>query len=186
MENVQDSETEDKDKHSIHTQFRPHLGQFKRKRCPCAEILIVDDDPFNIHVLSNLLVHKYGFKVETAFNGQMAIEIVKSRQMNNVCCPTFGLVFMDFDMPIKNGYEASREISKFLSGMKKRTVICLHSALLPTSTDGLKEMKNTGISLTLKKPLSNNVLEQHLLKVFPLYRMKNYRIKQADHSFIHS
>lgn len=60
--------------------------------------LVVDDIPVNQKLLI-MYLKKMGFQVETACNGKEAFEQVKERD--------FAVVFMDCDMPIMNGYEAT-------------------------------------------------------------------------------
>ena len=59
-------------------------------------ILIADDEPFILRSLSFVL-KKEGFHVETAKDGQEAIDLLE------VSRP--GIVFLDIMMPKKNGYE---------------------------------------------------------------------------------
>jgi len=65
-------------------------------------VLIVDDDDINIFSLSAVLKAK-GYKIESASDGRMAIEFLKSN-------PIVGIVLMDVMMPIMDGYEATRLI----------------------------------------------------------------------------
>ena len=50
---------------------------YKKKLCHCCDILIVDDDSFNIKILKNIL-NKLNFKVAIENGGIGAIEKVKS------------------------------------------------------------------------------------------------------------
>ena len=63
------------------------------------EILIVDDNPNNIRVLSMVLADQ-GYDVRIATNGRMALESVQSQ------CPD--LIFLDIKMPDMDGYEVCR------------------------------------------------------------------------------
>ena len=63
------------------------------------EILIVDDNPNNLRVLSTVLSEQ-GYDVRIATSGQMALESVQSQ------CPD--LIFLDIKMPNMNGYEVCR------------------------------------------------------------------------------
>jgi CheY-like chemotaxis protein len=66
-----------------------------------ATILIVDDNPDNLFVLENLLTH-VGHRVIQARDGAEAL------RMANTDAPD--LVLMDLDMPIMDGWEASRRL----------------------------------------------------------------------------
>ena len=60
--------------------------------------LVVDDIPVNQKLLI-MHLKKMGFQVESAFNGKDAVDLVKQKD--------FSLIFMDCDMPVMNGYEAT-------------------------------------------------------------------------------
>lgn len=60
--------------------------------------LVVDDIPVNQKLLI-MYLKKMGLQVETACNGKEAFEMVKGKD--------FAVVFMDCDMPVMNGYEAT-------------------------------------------------------------------------------
>ncbi|MBX9687861.1 MAG: response regulator [Candidatus Obscuribacterales bacterium] len=60
--------------------------------------LVVDDIPVNQKLLI-MHLKKMGFSVESAFNGKDAVEMVEKKD--------YSLIFMDCDMPIMNGYEAT-------------------------------------------------------------------------------
>jgi CheY-like chemotaxis protein len=49
--------------------------------------------------------------VDTAYNGQQAIDLVKNGFNKEEY--SYGLIFMDCSMPIMNGYEASDLIREF-------------------------------------------------------------------------
>ncbi len=67
------------------------------------KLLLVDDNPINLDIETELL-EEVGFRVETAENG---LEAVKKLQDAPDC---YGLVLMDIQMPVMNGYEAARTI----------------------------------------------------------------------------
>ncbi len=66
-------------------------------------VLIVDDSPTEVHVLQQFL-EKHGFETAAADNGADGIE--KARELKP------DLVLMDVVMPGKNGFQATRELSK--------------------------------------------------------------------------
>ena len=78
----------------------------------CPAFLVCDDDHFNIKVLQNFL-QVYGLPIETAYHGDNAIEKVKNIWERKACCKSFKLIFMDIEMPQKNGLEAAQEIILF-------------------------------------------------------------------------
>ena len=70
-------------------------------------ILLVEDNEINQQVATELLEDE-GFIVEIANNGQEALDKLKSSGQPS----KYGLVFMDLQMPIMDGYAATKEIRK--------------------------------------------------------------------------
>ena len=71
-----------------------------RGRC----ILLVEDNELNSEIAVEIL-NEYGFLVDTAENGAEAVEKVKNSKPGD-----YDLVLMDVQMPVMNGYEATRQI----------------------------------------------------------------------------
>ena len=65
-------------------------------------VLVVDDDE-SIRIIYSEFLRNCGFSVVSAIDGQNAIEKVKEN-------PGIKLVFMDGDMPIMDGWEATKKI----------------------------------------------------------------------------
>ena len=67
-------------------------------------LLLVEDNDLNREIVEEIL-SKYGFLVEPAENGAVAVEKLKNSQPGD-----FDLVLMDIQMPIMDGYEATKAI----------------------------------------------------------------------------
>ena len=78
----------------------PETGSDFRGRC----ILLVEDNELNREIAEEIL-KQYGFLVDIAENGAVAVEKVK-----NSAPGTYDLVLMDVQMPVMNGYEATEQI----------------------------------------------------------------------------
>lgn len=68
-----------------------------------AKILIVDDSPTELHILTQIL-DKAGFDTVTAEDGEEGIETAK-RELPD-------LILMDVVMPGLNGFQATRKLSR--------------------------------------------------------------------------
>jgi twitching motility two-component system response regulator PilH len=68
-----------------------------------AQVLIVDDSPTEIHILTTIL-QKLGHSVQTANNGEEGVARAKELKPD--------LILMDVVMPGMNGFQATRQISK--------------------------------------------------------------------------
>jgi len=67
------------------------------------KIMVVDDSPTDLHLISEMLT-KNGYSVVAAESGEEAVEMVKVEKPD--------LVLMDIVMPGINGFEATRTITK--------------------------------------------------------------------------
>jgi DNA-binding response OmpR family regulator len=71
-----------------------------------ASILIVDDIPANLNVLSTLLTQQ-GYKVRPANSGEVALVVAKNA--------TIDLILLDVQMPGMNGFAVCRELKSWPS-----------------------------------------------------------------------
>lgn len=65
-------------------------------------ILVVDDEPINIHVVAGLLENDYHVKVAT--NGVMALSIVEKAKPD--------IILLDVNMPDMDGFEVAKAVYK--------------------------------------------------------------------------
>jgi twitching motility two-component system response regulator PilH len=68
-----------------------------------ANVLIVDDSPTEVHVLSTIL-EKHGHSISTASNGEEGIAQAKELKPD--------IILMDVVMPGMNGFQATRHITR--------------------------------------------------------------------------
>ncbi|WNJ21022.1 response regulator [Pontibacter sp. G13] len=107
---------------------------------PGKRILIVEDDDINLMIAQHVL-KKTGYVIETADNGETAVEIVKDRP--------FDLILMDIEMPIMGGLEATPLIRELEYG-RAVPIIALTAHSLP---EKLEQFKAAGITDYLTKPI---------------------------------
>lgn len=82
---------------------------------PKYRIMIVEDNPINRLLLVQSLNY-LGFEIKEAENGKVALDLCQQWQPH--------LIFMDIQMPIMNGYQATREIKQLkLANMPKVVAI---------------------------------------------------------------
>ena len=79
----------------------PTTGENNQPNHKVCSVLIVEDNPINRNVLSDML-HSMGHFVQEAVNGADAIERAKTT--------AFDVIFMDISMPVMNGIEATRHL----------------------------------------------------------------------------
>ena len=81
------------------------------------QILIVDDQIFNIDALEAIIRSKLKGKpimIDTAQNGLEAVDKVKDNVIRNQNYCSYKIIFMDCNMPHMDGYTASRKIRTYL------------------------------------------------------------------------
>ena len=67
-------------------------------------VLLVEDNAINMEI-ANMLLTQAGFIVEWAENGKIALDMVSSSQPGY-----YNVILMDIQMPVMDGYEATRAI----------------------------------------------------------------------------
>lgn len=104
-------------------------------------ILIVDDFQNIRELLKNTLERKQ-YAIETAGNGQEALDILKEKAGD------IDLVLTDFNMPVMNGNELLKAIKKDAE-LKHIPVMFLTTESCP---EKMKSAKMNGLSAWVKKP----------------------------------
>ena len=116
------------------------------------KILIVEDDPTSLNLIA-IATKKYCKEVLKATTGIEAVETCR----NN---PDIDLILMDIQMPVMNGYEATRKIRKF----NKEVVIIAQTAfVLPHYR---KLILKSGCNDYISKPISKDELVALTQKYF--------------------
>jgi CheY-like chemotaxis protein len=114
-------------------------------------ILIAEDNTINQKFLVKSLLY-YGYIADIANNGQIALDKLKSKD--------YDLIFMDVQMPVMDGLEATR-IIKANNSSKSPIII----AMTANALDKDREMCiNAGMDGYVSKPIRVEYLEGVLLK----------------------
>ncbi|KAL4491950.1 hypothetical protein ABPG72_008371 [Tetrahymena utriculariae] len=124
------------------------------------QILIADDIQFNLLMLSNLL-KRYQMKVDLAHDGQEAVNKVKEKYQKQK--ETYQVIFMDIQMPIMDGFSATKEIRKFFSQNNIIQVPII--AVSAFGDQQFKEQsKKVGMTDYIEKPVQTIKLDKAFLK----------------------
>ncbi|KAL4502369.1 hypothetical protein ABPG72_011956 [Tetrahymena utriculariae] len=149
-------------KNTFISQEQEQLG--KQKQCSCNQILIVDDNDFNLISLEMRLLRQYHLKVDKANSAFVAINLVQKRLTNLECCQAYKLIFMDIDMPVKNGHQTSKEILSLFSSLTVKPPII--TACTAYSQDAeRKKAQQSGMKFYITKPIDVSQLENVLKQV---------------------
>ncbi|CAD8114467.1 unnamed protein product [Paramecium primaurelia] len=128
--------------------------------CNCKIILIVDDEEFNIQVLSHM-VKQLGFEIDFAFNGKQAIEKVQN-QLDKRCNPSYCIgyncILMDINMPIMNGWETVQRIRQIENEIHLTRTIPVIAVTGFCSIKDQQKSINEGFNSVLIKPATKELL----------------------------
>ena len=119
-----------------------------------AHILIIDDSPTDVKVLTGVL-EKAGHKVTAVTRAEAGIAAAKSERPD--------LVLMDVIMPGMNGFQATRTLSKDPETSSIPVVIVTTKTMETDRMWGLRQ----GARDFLTKPVSDKDLLAHIAKHLP-------------------
>ena len=115
--------------------------------------LVVEDNLINQRLIS-ILLQEYDLKVSTASDGEEGVRMCENQE--------FDIVFMDIDMPVKNGIMATKEIKERMA-TKKMPIIALTALAMEGDRENILQ---EGLDDYLAKPLTRAkleyILEKHL------------------------
>ncbi|KAK4230243.1 putative signal transduction histidine-protein kinase [Podospora fimiseda] len=118
-------------------------------------VLVAEDNPTNIEVVSRMLKLEEIYDVTIAKDGQEAYDFVKAAMENN---QYFDVIFMDIQMPNLDGLQSTRLIRK----MGYSAPIVALTAFSEESN--VKECMESGMDEFLSKPIRRPALKQVLKK----------------------
>ncbi|MEB3280457.1 MAG: GAF domain-containing protein [Lyngbya sp.] len=135
---------------------------------PNYRILIVEDHPVNRLLLLTLL-QDIGLEVKDAENGQEAIRIWQEWHPD--------LIFMDMQMPIMNGYEATRKIREF---EEKLTPENLPVPIIAITASAFAEQRQECITVGCDDFVSKPFRREEILETLSLYLGVIYCYNQTE------
>lgn len=115
--------------------------------------LLVEDNPVNLKVAEKV-ISKLGMTIETASNGQIAVDKVKNGQ--------YDLILMDCQMPVLDGYQATGQIRELQKSEGLHTpIIAMTANAMAGDRD---KCLQAGMDDYLSKPLDRTMLKQTLAR----------------------
>lgn len=131
--------------------------EVEQKRLPnCAgkRVLIVEDNEINAQILSTILSTS-GTVIDWVEDGKAALEAVRDMPSD-----WYDIIFMDIEMPVMNGYEASKAIRNLEDRDKSRKPIVAMTANAFSSD--ASRAREAGMSDHLTKPVQIDKLSEVL------------------------
>ena len=121
----------------------------------CIDILVVEDNLVNQKIISAML-SKLGYRIHLVQNGEQAVESMKTG--------CFGLVLMDCQMPVMDGYQATERIRALEKPGKRVPIVALSAN---TIHDHQHRCESAGMDDFVPKPINLKLLRdkvQHWLR----------------------
>jgi len=135
---------------------------------PSANVLLVDDNPANLQLASELL-RGLNTQVVQASSGKQAIEACNENE--------FDVIFMDIQMPGMDGMEATRQIRAQEQGKRRTPIIALTAH---TITEQKAELLIAGMDDCISKPVNEAQLAHIINRWATLTGKKEVVIQTED------
>ena len=130
----------------------PDTSIFAGKR-----ILLVEDNEINMEI-AKMILNQYGFIVESAENGQIALDMVTSADANY-----YDAILMDIQMPIMDGYTATKKIRELED--KEKAEIPILAMTANAFAEDVEKAKSSGMQGHIAKPVDIKQLLKELASV---------------------
>lgn len=114
-------------------------------------VLVVEDNPVNQLVVKGLL-SKHGHEVVTANNGEQALELLQEAAVD--------VVLMDCQMPIMDGFEATRKIRNMEAPLSRLPIIAVTANAM---SDDRHQCIVAGMNDYLCKPIDAQILNRKIV-----------------------
>jgi CheY-like chemotaxis protein len=134
--------------------------------------LVAEDNPVNKKLIMNLL-QKFGMDVKVVENGEEAVNAFKTN--------TFDIVFMDIQMPILGGVEATEEIKNYENEQGTKQ----HIPVIALTANALSGDKERYIKAGMDDYLPKPIIVEQLSKILQKYFDKKDDIVKPDEKSIY-
>ena len=114
------------------------------------KVLLVEDNELNFEIAKTVL-EEAGFRVDGASNGKEAVD----KASNN----TYDVILMDIQMPIMDGYEATKELRRL--GNRAPIIAMTANAF----SEDKKKAKEVGMDAYIPKPIDVNKLVSKIMNI---------------------
>ena len=137
---------------SLQAQQEEMKKLFKDKR-----ILLVEDNDLNREI-ARMILGDEGFVIEEAINGKEAVDILASSNPGD-----YDLVLMDIQMPVMDGYEATKEIRKLSNKLVANVPIVAMTA--NAFEEEKRQAMSCGMNGHIAKPIDVSVLFETIKQI---------------------
>ncbi len=132
-------------------------------------ILLAEDNPVNLKVALGAL-ERLGYKADAVGNGSAAVKAWQSGR--------YALILMDCQMPVMDGYQATREIRSLERGVRTPIIALTADAMMGTE----QHCRDAGMDAYLTKPLDRALLDEAMRRHLGAARVTREAQTAADPS----
>ena len=133
----------------------PSDGDGDRFNFTGKKLLLVEDNEMNREIATEIL-EEAGFTVDAADDGSVAVEIMK-----NAAPDKYDLILMDIQMPIMDGYHATKEIRGLSNGTENIPIIAMTANAFEEDREKALE---AGMNEHVAKPVDITILKEAIAK----------------------
>jgi two-component system sensor histidine kinase/response regulator len=119
--------------------------------------------------MMGLLLSEKGYNYDTASNGLEAVEAVQSQ--------TYDIVLMDLQMPLMNGFDATRKIRDFEAEERHVPIVALTAMLFDNE---IQECLNAGMDECVAKPFDTDTLFRLIASYVEKANPSNLKVELQD------
>jgi CheY-like chemotaxis protein len=130
--------------------------QFTHTNFSNLRVLAIDDNTVNRMIINGLL-KKFSISADIVNSGDEGIELVKNQDY------LYDLILMDIEMPVKDGYQTTRDIRLFEEEHKQH-----RTPIIALSAHAIKEFETKAIASGMDDFLSKPIDKDELLKLLQL------------------
>lgn len=126
-------------------------------------VLIAEDNPINQRV-AVIILSKLGYHTDVADEGAEALQMLQKQP--------YDLILMDCQMPVMDGFEATKAIRALPSEVSQIPIIAVTANALPGQRE---KCLATGMNDYLSKPIQTDLLASTLRKYLPCSNGDNFK-----------
>jgi CheY-like chemotaxis protein len=136
------------EEHNTSAEMKSRMGVLRPM-----SILVVDDNRVNLRV-TELILKNHGYAPRLSESGSDALKILSEER--------FDVIFMDMQMPVMDGLEASRLIREKFGSSERPWIVALTANAMPDHRDLCME---AGMNDFLAKPVKSEAIQQIIQNV---------------------
>ncbi|MDC7288171.1 response regulator [Blautia schinkii] len=143
-------------KHYFRSEWEQPKKELKQNALVGKRLLLVDDNEINLEIAQELLSYT-GALVDTAHDGREAVEHFEKSPVDY-----YSMIFMDIQMPVMNGYEATKAIRQMERADANRVLIFAMTA--DAFAEDIELAKRMGMNAHFAKPLDMPAILKEISK----------------------